>query len=207
MPPRRQTFVQLSLRCALDTLQQLDGYVMHMMPKAKLLLEPHQKARRHLCVCQRAVVPPGNGQTRVFDQRDKLVTGCERKKATGEQQGANEALLSRTLNPGELGIPESGVERRVMGDDGDVTDKVGDRPHHVPGRGRTTDHGVGDAGQGFDVSGYAYPGVHQALVTSHHPAALEDHRRDLGSPVALRRRQPCSFEIDDRHDLHDQRTP
>jgi len=186
------------LDLAQQLVRDLDGMEAPRQGGAQVV----EEARRHLGVGQRPVVTARDRQAVELDQVAELVARRLRMDAARQQQRAGELLPAGASRPRQLGVPETAIERGVVGDQRMVADEIGRLRHHPGRRWRASQHLVADARQGLDEGRHPRAGVHQALVAIHDLTVAQEDHADLRGASAGLRRHAGGFEVDDGDGIH-----
>jgi hypothetical protein len=164
---------------------------------ALLHLEPDPG--RHPGVVQGAVVLPVEAGLRKEVQVDRF------QRAVDQAGEAEAAHLQRTdvpvgkahFQPGELVAEKADVEGGVVCHQDAVGNEGAEAREGLLRRRLACEHLVGDAVDRLDDGRDRDPGVDQGCEFLYDGAVFDGNRADLDDPVALPRRKPGCFEIDD----------
>jgi hypothetical protein len=154
----------------------------------QFLLDVQEQVGGGFGVGQCAVEAAGVGQAQCPREGAELVIGRVGKESPGQKHGAGEFLVPLPPYPAEFGIPELAVEGGVVGDHGMIADEVRGFAHHRLDAGGMADHVIGDTGQRLYVVRDQDARVHQALVATGDPVAVDEDNRDFSRPRAMVRR-------------------
>jgi hypothetical protein len=155
--------------------------------------------RRHPGVVEGAVVLPNEVSVREQVQVDcfQCVVGQAGEAEAAHPQRTEVAMREVHLQSRELVAEETDVECGVVGDEGAVRDEGVKAREDLLRRGLSFEHFVGDPMDRLHLRRDRDSGVDKRREFLRDGAVFDGDRADLDDPMAMPRRKPGCFEIDD----------
>ena len=176
----------------------------HAVAGAQVMLNLKEQGSRRFCISHGAVSAARSGQAVKVSQRSKLVAWHLRVQPPRHEQGTGEYVVCTLVSTQQLGPPELGVKRSVVRHHGSIPDKPACIVHHLVGKWRASDHGIGDAGELGDESRKANACVHQTLEAGHDVPAFHKNNGNLCGTIAHGWRQAGCFKVNNGNQTHAQ---
>ena len=163
----------------------------------QISLHAQEEMCRHAGIRQSPMVTTIDGNVVQINESGEFVIDGPGVKTAGNQDRAEELVLMRQTDSRQLVLPEFAIETGVVGNEGGITDKLGNFGHDALRGGSRSNHGGRDAGQRGDEARHTHTGVHQALPGVDNLAVLQEDGGDFQSTAALIRHEAVGFKIED----------